>query len=97
MGYVDAYCDLSEQVGMGGAPLNSSDQRVLIGAYLRDPTLFSIDHGCEVFQPIFGAPDAISLCHDEWVNLVTGTTPCILHGDSRSPLAHVAKWLEAQN
>src|SRR2546428_502620 len=79
------------------ALLTTRAQPVLSGACLRHPTFFSIAHGCEGFQPIFGAPDAIPLCHDEWVNLVTGSTPCILHGDPRSPLGHVPKWLEAQN
>jgi hypothetical protein len=63
--------------------LSNDDQCCWNKAFLEHPEFgISIDHQCSIFQTMSGGP---FLTEGTFRNTVTGTSPCVLHYNGRSP------------
>jgi len=70
----------------------TNDQGLLTEWFLRHPGYAALDLDARVFQSMFRAEDHVELRDGHIVNKLTGSEPCIFHGNGSSSLAQVVEW-----
>jgi hypothetical protein len=71
---------------------NRDDQGWWVRVYLDRRYEMKLDHGCRIFQCLYNAKSDVVFDPDEKSirNKITGTRPCIVHGNGGSGLSHLA-------
>src|SRR5262249_1013119 len=83
IGRIDYVLRLTEELGALNAGDRGSDQAWWARAYVKHSDRFSLDHHCEIFQCLHSAKADVVLRGGHPVNRVTGSAPCVIHGNGR--------------
>lgn len=100
-GYAGTVADLRAMLhGHPIHPREPDDQRHFTRLYLHETEpRITLDHGCELFQSLFESGDDVTYTVDGpaplVTNNVTGSEPCVLHGNGSFPMDAVDRWLDA--
>ncbi|HBY93300.1 MAG: hypothetical protein M5U01_14875 [Ardenticatenaceae bacterium] len=69
------------------------DQLGYAEAFVSGRTAITLDYACEIFQCLFFAPDDIEIRGGRITNRVTGSEPCIIHGNGEVDLTRVTHFV----
>jgi hypothetical protein len=70
-----------------------SDQGWWAGVYVRRKADIALDHQCQVFQCLHSARSDLAIQSPAFVNRLTGSTPCVIHGNGHSRIRPFADHL----
>ena len=96
-GYIARAGHLREMLKSLNVSAHDDDQRVFTNIYLEKPGSIKLDHECQIFQSLLEPGDRL-----RWApkplrlqNVLTGTRPCVLHGNggSENKLNQLARML----
>jgi len=82
----EALLAMMERLGAPRIAARSCDQWWWAGQYVSGKAQIRLDHECRIFQCLHNATGDVRMAGREPRNLVTGSRPCILHGNGHTPL-----------
>jgi len=86
MAETEALLAMMERLGAPRIPPRSCDQWWWARHYVSGAAQIRLDHECRIFQCLHSADGDVTMAGREPRNLVTGSRPCILHGNGHTPL-----------
>jgi hypothetical protein len=88
IGRVDYLIRVMTELGVPEMPDFQSDQHLWADVYVSGKTEMKLDHYCQIFQCLWDAHG--DLTYEERIyNHLTGSYPCIIHGNGRTDMARV--------
>jgi hypothetical protein len=87
---VDYLVSLLESLNVAALDEYESDQAWWIRTYLSNCWQIKLDHCCQIFQCLILAEEDLMIQSGQFVNRLTGSSPCVLHGNGGTPIPTLA-------
>jgi hypothetical protein len=93
MGSTEALQEMFSRIEADKVPDRTNDQAVFTNVFLRNPAPIALDYQCRIAQSLHSSVGDIAYENGRIINKLTGSFPCVFHGNGDTSLDQILMWL----